>query len=154
MIFNELNRLLDELDREYDINAGGCCFVAFCVAAQLWKRGIPYKLVVLGDRALDSNELKINIRKNDGYYPTGSETANHYVIQVGDYYINLGSFNLRYYEISKASFIKPHEIYEVYRTGYWNCYYEKSNNLKIYKKIKKFFNCNEEETKKFTSSKL
>ena len=154
MIFDELNKLLKEFDRKYDINSGGCCFVAFCIAAQLWKRGIPYKLVVLGDQSLNHRELKMNIRNNDGYYPTGSETANHYVIQVGEYYINLGTFNLKYYEVSKASFIKPQEIYEVYRTGYWNQYYERSNNLKIYREIKKFFNRNEEKTKNFTSSQL
>ena len=42
MILDELNSLCDNLNYKYSINSGGCCFVAFCIATQLEKYGIPY----------------------------------------------------------------------------------------------------------------
>ena len=154
MILKKLNDFLLELDSEYNINSGGCCFIAFCIATQLEKYSIRYKIVILGDEGLCSKELRSNIKCNDGFYPTRDNTANHYLLQVKNTYINLGDFNIRSYAISKTSCIKPLEIYNMYKSGWWNPDYDKKNNLKIYKEIKRFFKHNEKEAKNLTSSQL
>ena len=153
MILDELNSLCDNLNYKYSINFGGCCFVAFCIATQLEKYGIPYKVILLADDYISSYELRNNFKENDGF-GTNDDVGNHYLLQVDNYYINLGNFEINYYYVSKSSYVKPIEIYHVYEDGYWNCTYDRSNNIRIFDKIVKFFKEHEEEAKNFTSCKL
>ena len=153
MILHELDKLCAKLNEEYYINAGGCCFVTFCIATQLYKYNIPYKVVVLYDSSVSSTELRYNFRNNTGF-ATNDDTANHYILQVKGRYINLGSFNIKYYYVSKASYIKPIEIYNVYLDGSWNSCYDNRNNLRIYREIVKFFKKHEKEAKNLASRQL
>ena len=146
----ELNQLLRKLDDKYLINCGGCCFIAFCISVHLFNLGIPYKFVCLGTEKLSSRELRNNVKRNRDY-PCLENTANHYLLQVGKEYINLGDFDLRYYDVSKTSYIKPIELLYLYRYGCWNSDYDTENNLKIYRIISDFFKPYEKETKNFTS---
>lgn len=42
-LFTKLNQLCLELDNKYNINCGGCCYVAACIAEQLESFNIPLK---------------------------------------------------------------------------------------------------------------
>lgn len=44
-LFTKLNQLCLELDNKYNINCGGCCYVAACIAEQLESFNIPFEIV-------------------------------------------------------------------------------------------------------------
>ena len=57
----QLNNLCQKLDILYDINNGGCCYVAYKIAKQLDKLNIKYELVVFDyiskNKSLTSKEV-------------------------------------------------------------------------------------------------
>ena len=56
-LFKQVNKLCYNLDNKYNINCGGCCYVAACIAEQLELKGIPFKVI--------HYELGINSRFHD-----------------------------------------------------------------------------------------
>ena len=44
-LFTALNKLCDEMNYSYDINCGGCCYVAAVLAENLENVNIPFKVV-------------------------------------------------------------------------------------------------------------
>lgn len=147
----KLNRILNELDYKYNINSGGCCFVACCLIHHFRNLGIKYKLVVLSEDYISAQELRSNIRYNKGYC-TNCETANHYFVEVYGVSVNRGDFNLESYSVSKATYISPEELYDVYKSGSWNSDYDKYLNKEVFRAISKFFKPYEEKKKERTSS--
>lgn len=47
--FDELNSLLEDLDSKYDINWGGCCYIAYLLAKEFDALKIKYKFITLCD---------------------------------------------------------------------------------------------------------
>ena len=144
MNIEKLNNFLRQLDRNYDINAGGCCFVAFCLAAQCKHYGIPYSIVAIGDYNISKYTLRYNLRTNSYGY-TNDEVGNHYFLKVNGEYVNKGDFLLSRYCVNECKCVEPEHILQVYRDGYWNDMYNSENNLRIYKLIKNYFRNEEKE---------
>ena len=44
-LINELNEFLKKLDNVYNINSGGCFYVAYLIAREFYKLGINYTVV-------------------------------------------------------------------------------------------------------------
>ena len=144
-ILKKLSQLCSDLDRWYDINRGGCCYVAYLIAVNLWNLKIKYKLV-LCDRYKTCKALKmrrdINSLRLSGY------SFNHYFIEVDGFHINMGYFNKKVCYQSKASYINPFCIGKIYtyfkeRNG-WNEIYKSHYNPIVKDTINKFFEENEE----------
>lgn len=121
----ELNRLFTFLDKNYNINWGGCCWLTYCLAYNLERLNIPYSLVIY-DGEGDSEEAYNNIVERLANFPTGNETASHYTLKVR----GLGILNK-----SKGDpFILVHEVDSedirwIYDEGSWNeCYNSRLNN--------------------------
>lgn len=55
-LVRNLNELCDNLVKEYDVNCGGCCYVAYEIAKHLDRFHISYELRVL-------NDYPINLKK-------------------------------------------------------------------------------------------
>lgn len=95
-LINELNKFLKRLDNVYNINSGGCFYVAYLIARELYKLGINYKVV---DWHEDSrlNEYSVYHRslKVDGSY------VNPPLINYGNYTDDLGY--LSPYKLSRDS---------------------------------------------------
>lgn len=144
-ILKKLSQLCSELDRWYNINRGGCCYVAYLIATNLWNLKIKYKLVVC-DTGKTCKALKmrrdINSLRLSGY------SFNHYFIEVDGFPINMGYFNKKVCYQSKASYINPFCIGKIYtyfkEKGGWNEIYKTRNNPIIRDTINKFFEENEE----------
>lgn len=144
-ILKKLSQLCSDLDRWYDINRGGCCYVAYLIAANLWNLKIKYKLVVC-DRYKTCKALKMRRDINNlrlSYY-----SFNHYFIEVDGFPINMGYFNKKMCYQSKASYINPFCIGKIYtyfkeRNG-WNEIYKPRYNHIVRDTINKFFEENEE----------
>lgn len=111
-LFTLLNTLCSELDIKYNINNGGCCFVAAVIAEQLELCNIPY---------------------------TAYEYDHpcHYVIRVSDRYINRGDFTGFKTIIDNCT---SKILYDIYHWNDWNEMYSKRWNLIVKSKIKSLFN--------------
>jgi len=121
----ELNRLFTFLDKNYNINWGGCCWLTYCLAYNLERLNIPYSLVIY-DGEGDSEEAYNNIVERWTSFPTGDETASHYTLKVK----GLGILNK-----SKGDpFILVHDVNSedirwIYDEGSWNeCYNSRLND--------------------------
>lgn len=95
-LINELNKFLKRLDNVYNINSGGCFYVAYLIARELDDLGINYTVV---DWHEDSrlNEYSVYHRslKVDGSY------INPPLINYGNYTDDLGY--LSPYKLSRDS---------------------------------------------------
>ena len=108
-LFKRLNCLCLELADYYDINNGGCCYVAAVIAEQLEKHNISFKIAV-------------------AYSPT------HYWIRVSDRYINRDGFKAEFIENWDSDC-----LYNIYDEGGWNDSYNRKYNLIVQTKIKSLF---------------
>ena len=140
---DSINRLCDFLDEEYNINNGGCCFIASLIAERLDRLGISYNLIAFDDleRDLDfiQNEVSSKIKnKSLRKSVTGNHTCIHYCLSIrGAGEINIGEFeNLSKYIIKD---IHSSNIRWIYRNGVWNNEYDTNNNKAIKQIIKSFF---------------
>ena len=100
---NYLDSVCKKLDDKYDINSGGCCYVASVIAAELEKRNIPFKFI-----------------SYKGKY--------HLAIQVGEMVINRDGCTEGDWW---SSFDKADKILNFYKSEEWNYVYNRKWNLII-----------------------
>ena len=138
---NELNRLFTFLDKNYNINWGGCCWLTYCLAYNLDRLGFQYSLVIYtGDG--DVEQASNNIFERYPQFPTGDETASHYTLKVN----GLGILNK-----SKGDpfiivpGVNAEDIRWIYDEGWWNEYYNSRLNNEIKNLVDIVFNIYEKE---------
>ena len=112
-LFKQLNRLCEELNYKYNINCGGCCYVAAVLAEQLELHNIPFTVI---------------------HYDL---CGCHYAIKVSDRYLNRDDYKKKeIYEYLKWS---SEKLYKVYYESDWNECYNKKHNPTVKKSIGKIF---------------
>lgn len=116
ILFTKINKLCLELDDKYNINNGGCCYVAHCIAKQLELHNIPFKIIHYGIFRC------------------------HYAIKVSDRYLNRSDFRKR--EIFEVMDCCADELLNIYYSESWNQDYDVKHNLLIRKLIQELFNEN------------
>jgi len=120
----ELNRLFSLLDKNYDINWGGCCWLTYCLADNFERLNIPYSLVIY-DNERDAEEAQNNIMNRRVEFPTGDETAFHYTLKVR----GLGVLNKDDGNCIVVDSVNSEDIRWIYDKGDWNeCYNKRLNN--------------------------
>lgn len=112
-LFKKLNELCLKLSSTYDINNGGCCYVAAVLAEQLELHNISFKIV-----------------HYDLYHC-------HYAIRVSDRYLNRDDY--RKNEILEYIEGGSKRLYEIYDRGDWNCRYNRDYNPIIKERIVDLF---------------
>lgn len=137
-----LDSLCDILEKDYNINEGGCCFVASVIAQNLDRLGIKYKLVIYDDRfrdvlAVNHEVYTMNICSKRNSI-TRRQTCYHYAIQIIGAGVVNGEQNY-HYNIYLVEGISARNIYWIYKNGYWNEEYNIYNNRKVRKIINAFF---------------
>ena len=115
-LFTKLNQLCLELDNKYNINCGGCCYIAACIAEQLERFDIPFEIV---------------------HYDI---CGCHYAIKVSDRYINRSDYKKK--EIYEILDYSSEEMFDIYYNGDWNSTYKRKYNSIVHRKIKNLFNEN------------
>lgn len=130
-----LNNELVKLDTHFDINSGGCCYVAYVIAENFKKHKIPYKVVLFDYEKYDYAYTKLDLRQE--FNSQGIETHNHFAIEVDGNLINPGTFKDCY--AYKLSYIKPEGLYNTYIKGDWNYVYSSGNNERIKSYLDMFF---------------
>ena len=85
IIINELNKFLKRLDNEYNINSGGCFYVAYLIAREFYDLGINYTVVDWHeDSRLNVYSVYHRSLKVEGHY------VNPPLINYGNYTDDLG----------------------------------------------------------------
>jgi hypothetical protein len=113
-LFKQLNRLCEELNYKYNINSGGCCYVAAVLAEQFELHNIPFTVI---------------------HY---NECGCHYAIKVSDRYINRDDYRKK--EISEYLDWSSSDLFAVYNDEDWNKCYSTTHNSTVRKSIVKVFN--------------
>ena len=125
---SELNRLFSLLDKSYNINWGGCCWLTYCLAENFDRLGIPYSLVIY-DGEGNEEEARNNILDRYPAFPTGNKTASHYTLKVKGFGILNKSKGDPFILIED---VYAEDIQWIYDKGSWNnCY-----NFRLNEEIK------------------
>ena len=112
-LFTNLNKLCNEMDIFYNTGCGGCCFVTACLAENLERNNIPFRIIIL-------------------------DQPCHYFIRVSDRYINRCDFNIRGRHYRTYDF-DSQTLYKIYNEKSWNCHYNRKWNLIVSTRIKSIF---------------
>lgn len=124
ILAERLNKVCTFLNSAYNINAGGCCYVAYCFAKLLERDNMKYKIVVYEDYKIGGTFHKLS----DSHY--------HYAIALGKAIINPvddDTFVINKYQVSSSDILKH------YNKEKWNDCYDASKNLFINKILKNFY---------------
>lgn len=142
-LHKSLNSLCRFLDETYDVNKGGCCFLASVIAKHLDRLGIDYALVIYDDYKKDHTQIEhevISCHRNKGIFTsvTGSCSCNHYCLQIkGAGVINEDDLE------ETHRYLIPDVTYKninwIYKNSDWNDCYEVRHNKTIKNIVKTFF---------------
>lgn len=139
----EINNLCQYLDEIYDINSGGCCYLAYLLASKLEELNLSYSLVVYDYFQKDIEQVRFTscnkiISRVPAYTITGKGTCDHYCIllEKSIYLNNLLPVSEHEYVITG---INSSNIKWIYKKGKWNNNYKRSKNRIIKSIIDDFF---------------
>ena len=107
-VVTKLNYTAYELDRLYNINSGGCCYLAYKIAYWLEKYGIEYYFVIQNDN------------------PIINDIGKHYCLQVlpSKLYLNKSPLYTHIKSIKRTS----SQILDYYKKSSWSEKYDALNN--------------------------
>ena len=139
-LVNDLNTLCGRLDEDYNINYGGCCFVAYILMKNFESIGINPILVIESDcDEIDGVEFLDRVRdRNIECNGLGSNTCNNYFVSIPKVgYVNAGDFYRD--SLNKFRGLTSKDVQWIYKTGDWNSCYETKNNAMVGRMIKQVF---------------
>ena len=144
-IARQLNKLCQKLSEEYNINSGGCCFIAYEIAKHFDRLGLKYELRIYD--GYDKNQEAINSEvkgkyKNNSYSESvvGNYSCTHYFLWLnGAGAINEETDYFKDWKAYSIANINHTHIRWIYRISLWNDEYDISNNPKIKKIINSYF---------------
>jgi len=141
-LVDNLNLLCENLVSSYNINKGGCCFIAYLIARHLDRLKLSYQLIVYSDEKKNilgiSHEVFSMVKnfKEEDSSVTGYNTCYHYAIYLeGGGIINPEECNHTYY----IGGLSSKNIKWVYKIGHWNSEYNIHFNRNIQKIVNSFF---------------
>ena len=143
-LLKNLNSLCRFLDETYNVNIGGCCYLASLIAKHLDKLNIKYDLIIYDSYSRNRENIKCEVisrRKNKGLNNsvTGHYSCNHYCIRLrGAGVINgNGDYTEEHrYSIPNISY---KNIRWIYKNSRWNKCYKVQYNKTIKNIVKEFF---------------
>ena len=140
-LVDDLNLLCDRLDRDYNINFGGCCFVAYLMMKHFERIGVHPTLVIESDCGeIDGDEFLDCVHSRDhNCQGMGSQTCYHYFVLIPeiDEYVNAGDFCAE--SLYKFRGLTAKDVHWLYKTGDWNCEYERRNSPMVGREIAQVF---------------
>lgn len=139
-----LNRICRQLDEEYYINSGGCCYVAYIIALNLDRLKIKYSLVIYDEYSRETSCLNHEIlskhKNHSSNSVVGYYTCSHYCLNI----IGYGDVNrsdvdglIRY----NVDNINSSNIKWIHRNGDWNSVYNSTHNKAVKRIINSCFEC-------------
>ena len=140
-LVEDLNVLCDRLDQDYNINFGGCCFVAYLIIKHFEKIGLHPTLIIESDcENIDQDDFLDCVHTRSGNCQgLKDQTCYHYFIYIPEInkYINSGEIYEDYlYEFQGLS---AKDVHWIYKTGDWNSDYDRKNSPMVGRKIAQVF---------------
>lgn len=140
-LVEDLNVLCDRLDQDYNINFGGCCFVAYLIMKHFEKIGLHPTLIIESDcENIDQDDFLDCVHTRSGNCQgLKDQTCYHYFIYIPEInkYINSGEIFEDYlYEFQGLS---AKDVHWIYKTGDWNNNYNKKSNPMVGREIAQVF---------------
>ena len=129
-----LNKLCYTLDDKYNINSGGCAFVAMCIANELEKRHEKFRVMLYQSSEFGNNFDKFK----------KSSSCTHVAIFYKNTIINncgIPPYSIRSY-YRKSIKVTASELSNYYINSTWNSYYETKHNSEVSRAITTYFNKN------------
>ena len=143
-LLKNLNSLCRFLDETYNVNMGGCCYLASLIAKHLDKLNIKYDLIIYDNYSRNRENIKCEVisrRRNKGLNNsvTGRYSCNHYCIRLRGAGVLNG--NGDYTEEHRYSIpnISYKNIRWIYKNSRWNKCYKVQYNKTIKNIVKEFF---------------
>lgn len=134
-----LDNLCDQLNDQYNINRGGCCYVAYLIACHLDKLGIKYDLIIYDRRKKDEAQVNYEVLHTcNPSIVTGYYTCNHYCISIHCGGIVNKSTSRRRNKFVIKNVTSKH-LKWLYDYGDWNTEYDSYNNKEVKSIIDLFF---------------
>lgn len=118
-IIDKLNAICRNLDIDYNINSGGCCFTAAILAQNLERYHIPYEVMVINDYDFDDFEYLhycIDNRYDDYCVGLNCDVFAHYYICVDNMDINIDHFD----DGVSLGYLSSDDLFWIYNNGEWN----------------------------------
>lgn len=147
----DINQICKELDKEWNINSGGCCLVSQLIAEGLEKLKIKYKLVLYFHGYMSdspASKIRRNIKTRDlNAFPNGEETGSHYAIYIPKIkvFLNKSHYSRGSYRQMFIGRVNHSDIEWIYKTGEWNDWYDIRHNRLLAKRLKSIFEKYEKE---------
>lgn len=140
-LVKDLNALCDRLDQDYNINFGGCCFIAYLMMKHFEKIGLHPTLVIESDcEEIDEDDFLDCVHTRSGNCQgLKDQTCYHYFVYIPeiDKYVNSGEFCEEY--LYKFQGLSAKDVHWIYKTGYWNSEYNRKNSSMVGRKIAQVF---------------
>ena len=132
-IANTLNKFFTQLHQEYDINCGGCCYVASIIAKELEKRNIKYSLVggylnYSSNYAKDVRTFLQNARLNNDVNDN-VECDFKYHLYITTRKVQLNRGKCEKYKLLPG--LNSKQILNIYKNNSWSSWYNTRNNKLI-----------------------
>lgn len=151
-LVSQLNKLCTKLDEKFDVNCGGCCYLAYCIAKLFEQHDIEFNIMVFDcDYDLEKFDNIAEITTAMSHYAIMLKNSSEDVINCDDYWFN---YNYKNFEVTSNDIL---ECY--YESEGWCPQYDVKNNIKILSIIEEFFNewennLREEQTRSFCESQI
>lgn len=126
-----MNEACNKLDHKFDINCGGCCFVASLIAELLEQIEEPYQLFILNDDGYEVDDAYLAIVDHKNEFPCQDYVGRHYWIYLPFYHLSInisGYDNYDECDLVKISGVTSNQLQWLYDTGNWNSFYDISHN--------------------------
>ena len=140
-LVKDLNALCDRLDQDYNINFGGCCFVAYLMMKHFEKIGLHPTLVIENDceKINEDDFLDCVHTRSGNCQGIKDQTCYHYFVYIPeiDKYVNSCEFYGEY--LYKFQGLSAKDVHWIYKTGDWNSEYDRKNNPMVGRKIAQVF---------------
>ena len=140
-LVKDLNILCDRLDQDYNINFGGCCFVAYLMMKHFEKIGLHPILVIENDceKINEDDFLDCVHTRSGNCQGIKDQTCYHYFVYIPeiDEYVNSGECYEDY--LYKFQGLSAKDVHWIYRTGHWNSEYNRKNSPMVGRKIAQVF---------------
>ena len=143
-LLKNLNSLCRFLDETYNVNMGGCCYLASLIAKHLDKLNIKYDLIIYDSYSRNRENIKCEVisrrrNKDLNNSVTGHYSCNHYCIRLR----GAGVINCDNDCIEKHRYSIPNVSYKnirwIYKNSRWNKCYKVQYNKTIKNIVKEFF---------------
>lgn len=144
-IAKQLNMLCSGLISRYNINCGGCCFVASEIAKHFDKLGLKYELRIYDNcckntKAINNEVRSKHMNNSDTKSVVGVYSCSHYFLWLeGAGSINSDSEYFEGWRVYSITNVNHTHIRWIYKVSAWNDEYDTENNPKIKEIINSYF---------------